>query len=144
MKLINQIYKKKNVFFGLFNSYPRYAGPRESLLHAIVRKNYGCTHFIVGRDHAGVKKYYAKYESQKTCLKYEKYLKIKILSFKEPYLCNHCKKVINKKCPYCNKTSKKFINGTLIRKLLLKKLKIPSTIMRKEISNLLKRNSLIL
>ncbi len=51
---------------------------------------------MLGRDHAGVGKYYAKYESQKLCIKHEKYLKVKIISFKEPYLCTSCKKVVNK------------------------------------------------
>ena len=143
LKLIKEIYKKKNIFFGLFNSYPRYAGPREALFHAIVRRNYGCTHFLVGRDHAGVGKFYTKYESQKLCLKYEKDLKIKIIAFKEPYLCISCKKIVNKKCPNCNKNSKKLISGTMIRKLLSKNLKIPNIYMRKRISNLLKPNSII-
>ena len=143
LKLIKEIYKKKNIFFGLFNSYPRYAGPREALFHAIVRRNYGCTHFLVGRDHAGVGKFYTKYESQKLCLKYEKDLKIKIIVFKEPYLCIFCKKIVNKKCPNCNKNSKKLINGTMIRKLLSKNLKIPNIYMRKKISNLLGPNSII-
>ena len=60
--LINNVYKRKNVFFGLYNSYPKYGGPREALLHAIVRRNFGCSHFLIGRDHAGVKNYYKKYE----------------------------------------------------------------------------------
>ena len=143
LKLIKEIYKKKNIFFGLFNSYPRYAGPREALFHAIVRRNYGCTHFLVGRDHAGVGKFYTKYESQKLCLKYEKDLKIKIIVFKEPYLCIFCKKIVNKKCLNCNKNSKKLISGTMIRKLLSKNLKIPNIYMRKRISNLLGPNSII-
>ena len=144
LKLIKEIYKKKNIFFGLFNSYPRYAGPRESLFHAIVRRNYGCTHFMLGRDHAGAGKYYAKYASQKLCLKYENDLKIKIISFKEPYLCNICKKIVNKKCVHSYKVSKKLISGTLIRKLILQNLKIPDTYMRKKISSLLKQSSIIL
>ena len=100
LKLINDIYKNKNIFFGLFNSYPRYAGPRESLLHAIVRRNYGCTHFMLGRDHAGVGKYYAKYASQNLCLKHQNVMKINIICFKEPYLCKVCKRIVNKKCIY--------------------------------------------
>ena len=143
-KLVKKIYKKKNIFFALFNSYPRYAGPREALFHALVRKNYGCTHFLVGRDHAGAKNFYKKYESQKMCLKFQKKLKIKIISFNEPYLCKGCKNIVNKKCYLCKKVDKKLISGTLIRKHLLKKISIPSYFMRKEISSILNNKSIIL
>lgn len=143
LKLINDIYKNKKVFFGLFNSYPMYGGPREALLHAIVRRNYGCTHFMLGRDHAGVGKYYKKYASQNLCMKYQRSMKIKIIAFAEPYLCKICKKIVNKKCDNCNKVSKKLISGTLIRNLILKKLEVPEIYMRKSISRLLKPNLII-
>ena len=141
LKLIKSIYKNKNVIFGLLNSYPRYAGPREALFHALIRKNYGCTHFMLGRDHAGVGKYYTKYESQKLCIKHEKYLKVKIISFKEPYLCTFCKKVVNK----CNhkKNNKVFISGTKIRNLIFSGKKIPDELMRKQISKILSKSSII-
>ncbi len=142
-KLVKKIYNKKNIFFAFFNSYPRYAGPREALFHALVRKNYGCTHFLVGRDHAGVKDFYKKYESQKICLKFQKKLKIKIVIFDEPYLCIGCKNIVNKKCYLCKKATKKLVSGTLIRKRLLKKMNIPSYIMRKEISSILSNKSII-
>jgi len=143
LKLIKEAYKNKNVFFGLFNSYPMYGGPREALLHAIVRRNYGCTHFILGRDHAGVGKYYKKYASQNLCLKYQKSMKIKIIAFPEPYLCSICKKVVNKRCINCKRVSKKLISGTQIRDLILKKKKIPEIFMRESLSCFLKPNSLI-
>jgi len=143
MTLIKKIYKKENIFFETFSSYPRYAGPREALFHAIVRKNYGCTHFLIGRDHAGVGKYYKKYQSQKLCKKYKKELKIKIISFKEPYLCTSCNKIVNKKCLKCSKKSKQLIQGTLIRNLLKFNKEIPENYMRKEISILLGPNSII-
>ena len=81
----------KNSIFASFFSYPRYAGPRESIFHAIVRKNYGCTHFLVGRDHAGYKNNFRKYSSQNLCKKFEKKIGIKILTFNEPFLCKNCK-----------------------------------------------------
>ena len=143
-KLVKEIYKNKNIFFALFNSYPRYAGPREALLHAIVRRNYGCTHFLVGRDHAGTGNYYKKYDSQKKCLKFKRELKIKIIPFNEPYLCSKCKIVVNKKCTICKKISKRLINGTYIRKNLLKKNKIPEYYMNSKISKILNKNSIIL
>ena len=96
-KLVEKIYKKKNILFGIFNSYPRYAGPREAVFHALVRKNYGCTHFLVGRDHAGYKNFYKKYESQKFCKENEKKIKIKILKFDEPFLCKKKNEVLNDK-----------------------------------------------
>ena len=84
-KLVDKIYNKKNILFGTFNSYPRYGGPREAVLHAIVRKNYGCTHFLVGRDNAGFRSFYRKYDSQNFCKKNEKKIKIKIIKFNEPF-----------------------------------------------------------
>ena len=142
-KLIKEIYKNKNIFFALFNSYPRYAGPREALLHALVRRNYGCSHFLVGRDHAGVKKYYGKYESQKICAKFEKKLKIKIIKFKEPFLCMTCKNIINYKCSSCNKTVKKLINGTYIRKRIYNDLSISKYYMSEKISKTLNKQSIL-
>ena len=140
-KLVEKIYKKKNILFGIFNSYPRYAGPRVAVFHALVRKNYGCTHFLVGRDHAGYKNFYKKYESQKFCKENEKKIKIKILKFDEPFLCKKKNEVLNDK-KLC-KGEKFLISGTYIRNLLLRKKKIPSSIMRQEISSLLKKDSII-
>ena len=126
-------YIRKNILFGIFNSYPRYAGPREAVFHALVRKNYGCTHFLVGRDHAGYKNFYKKYESQKFCKKNEKKIKIKILKFNEPFLCKRYNKVLNdeKLC----KGEKFLINGTYIRNLLLRKKK--NTFLYYEIRNII-------
>ena len=94
---------------------------------------------MVGRDHAGYKNFYKKYESQNFCKKNEKKIKIKILKFNEPFLCKSNKVFNDKKL--C-KGEKFLISGTYIRNLLLKK-RIPSSIMRKEISALLNEDSII-
>ena len=97
----------------------------------------------MGRDHAGIKSYYKKYESQNLCKKNEKLLDIKILKFNEPFLCKRCKKIVNNKNNCCGRNIKKKISGTLIRNLLIEKKKIPSYIMHKKISKLLSIKSLI-
>lgn len=144
--LIKNIYNKKNIFLEFFNYYPLYAGPTEALFHALVRKNYGCTHFLVGRDHAGTKNklgqnYYKKYESQEICKKYEAKLGIKIISFDEPYFCKECNKILNK-CTH-SEVKKIIINGSKIRKLIIAKNKIPEIFMRKKISKYLSVKSII-
>ena len=103
------------------------------LLHALVRKNYGCTHFLVGRDHAGVKNFYKKYESQKIAKKFERKLGIKILTFDEPFFCKTCKNIINKKKHTCKISLVKKISGTFIRSQILKNKKISTDLMRSEI-----------
>lgn len=141
--IVNEVYKNKNVFFAILNSFPRYAGPREALFHAIIRKNYGCTHFLVGRDHAGVKKYYGVYDSQKLCKKFQKKIDIKIITFKEPFLCEGCKKIYNKKCKLCLKEKKLKISGTMIRDMINNQEQIPTMIMSKKFSKILNRTSII-
>ena len=145
-KLIKGLYKNKKIFLEFLNYYPRYAGPREALFHAITRKNYGCTHFLVGRDHAGAvnaygKNYYKKYESQKICKKYQSKIGIKIITFDEPYFCNACKNVVNNCSHSYNK--KILISGTKIRKQIVSGKKISKNLMQEGISNILSRNSII-
>tara|TARA_B100000989_G_C19511894_1_gene459521 strand:- start:326 stop:1354 length:1029 start_codon:yes stop_codon:yes gene_type:complete len=131
---------KKKVFCFPFYSYPRYGGPREAFLHAIVRKNYGCTHMWIGRDHAGYSNFFKLYESQKFCKKYQNEIKINIVSKNEPYYCKKRKKITNN-CKFnnCNIS----ISGSKIRSLINKNKKIPEILMSKKISSLINKNSLI-
>ena len=121
-----------NVIFTPLLTYSRYAGPREAIFTAIVRRNYGCTHFIVGRDHTGVKDFYGKFDSQKIFNKF-KDAKIEILCFNEPYYCKMCEQITTSQtCPH-NKKYHLEISGTKIRKAILNKSKIPEINIRKDI-----------
>jgi len=144
-KLAAKIFKSKKVLSIPFFSYPRYAGFREAALHALVRKNYGCTHFWVGRDHAGYKKFYGYMQSQNFCKRNEDKLKIKIIALKEPFYCNKCNIIKNTKClnRNCKKKNIIKVSGSNIRTLLKAKKKIPKYLMSPKISSLLSRSSLI-
>ena len=140
-KIAAKSYKNKKVFVLPFFSYPRYGGPREAALHAIVRRNYGCTHFWVGRDHAGYKSFFRKYESQNFCKKIQNKLKIKIIGEKELYYCSK-KKIIVNECQ-CKNNCKISICGTQVRKKVIANENISAIYMSELISKYLKKNTLI-
>ena len=83
--LIANFFREENVLLGALTTAMRYAGPREALFHAIVRRNYGCTHFVVGRDHAGVGDYYGKYEAHDLARRFDGELGIEIMYCHGPY-----------------------------------------------------------
>ena len=121
----------------------RYSGPREAVFHALVRKNYGCTHFLVGRDHAGVGNYYGEYDAQNLCLKFENELGIKIIKVRGPFYCKKCKKITTDKV--CKDLESKVeVSGTKIRKALLNNLDIEDIFMRKEIVNLIRKEEIFI
>ena len=144
-KLAAKLFNSNKVFSIPFFSYPRYAGYREAALHAIVRKNYGCTHFWVGRDHAGYKDFYDYKKSQNFCYKNQIKLNIKIIAGAEPFYCVNCKIIKNTKCLNKKCLSKNIIkiSGSLIRKLIKKNKSIPEYLMSPKISKLLSKKSLI-
>ena len=111
----------------------RYAGPRESLFHALIRRNYGCTHFIIGRDHAGVGNFYKKYDAHELAAKFEKELNIKIMKLCGPFYCKICQGIVTEKTCNHNKKNTFDISGTYIRNILLKKGVVDNKFIRKEI-----------
>lgn len=131
--LIKNYYPKDRVFLSVLQMQMRYAGPHEAIHHAIIRKNFGCTHIIIGRDHAGVGDFYPPFAAHSIFDEFPD-LEIKPLLFKSFFWCNHCGGVVNDKtCPHSGKNIENF-SGTKIRKILQSG-KIPSPkLMRPEVA----------
>jgi sulfate adenylyltransferase len=130
--LIKNYYLKNSAVMVTLEMEMRYAGPREAIFHAIVRKNYGCTHFVVGRDHAGVGNYYGPYEAQD---KFQEYpdLGIAPIFFRSFFYCKKCGGVENDKiCPHGAEYHINF-SGTKMRGLLKKGERPSSEMMRPEV-----------
>ncbi len=137
--LMKNYYLKKSVVMSILPFEMRYAGPREAIFHAIARKNFGCTHFIVGRDHAGVGNFYGPYDAQEIFNEFPD-LGISPLFFKSFFYCKRCNAVTNEKaCPHSGKERINF-SGTKIRKMLSKGQIPPSELMRPEVAEVITRH----
>lgn len=116
-QLLDGYYPKDRAVLSGLSTWMRYAGPREAVFHAIVRKNYGCTHFIVGRDHAGVGKFYPPYAAQEIFDSVSG-VGVEILKLKETYLCTKCGGMVSERtCPHREPDIRK-ISMSAIRKML--------------------------
>lgn len=135
--LVENYYSKENTMLSVMPAAMRYAGPKEAILHAIIRQNYGCTHFIVGRDHAGVGDYYGTYEAQEMLLSVQDKLKIHILPFEHAFYCQKCENVTSQKtCPH-DKSYYIHLSGTQVRELLKSGQRPPLEFTREKVADVL-------
>jgi len=136
--LKKDFFPRNKMILGALTTSMRYAGPREAVFHALIRKNYGCSHFLVGRDHAGVGNYYGEYEAQNLCIELEEELGIKIIKVRGPFYCEECKCITID--TFCSHIDKKIpVSGTKIRNSLSKGQQPDSRFMRAEIVASLKK-----
>jgi len=119
--LIEGFYPADQVHLDILTTAMRYAGPREAVFHAIIRRNYGCTHFIVGRDHAGVGDFYGKYDAHQLTQRFDGELGIEILRLKGPFHCAICDTIATENsCPHetTSPGAVTHISGTDMRAML--------------------------
>ena len=117
--LIKNYLPSQRIVLGVLSTVMRYAGPREAVFHAIVRRNYGCTHFIVGRDHAGVGGWYGLYDAHELTHQFDGDLGIEIMRLKGPYYCKKCDGIVTENvCNHSGADVIEEISGTHIRKML--------------------------
>ena len=138
--LTEKYFVKDTVMVGGYPLDMRYAGPREALLHALFRQNYGCSHLIVGRDHAGVGEYYGPFDAQKIFEEIPKgALETQAMKIDWTFYCNKCEGMASMRtCPH-GKEDRLMLSGTKLRKMLSEGTEVPNNFSRPEVLAILRK-----
>lgn len=136
--LLDSYYPSDRVLFAGFPGSMRYAGPREALFHAVVRRNYGCSHFIVGRDHAGVGSFYGPLAAQRYVGSLAREIGIEILAFAPAFYCTRCSGMAtDRTCPH-EAANHVTLSGTEVRRRLRLGEPLPDVFTRPEVAEVLR------